>query len=86
MSKKKKIVIVGGGINGLIAANYLSKDRFSVSIIEKKSNTGIGSAFAFVEPNGTGGISSSHANAANGVLQNIVGFQTDFYHGLKIFV
>ena len=59
--------------------------RIEAGDYEKKSNTGIGSAFAFVEPNGTGGISSSHANAANGVLQNIVGFQTDFYHGLKIF-
>ena len=37
---KKNIVIVGGGINGLVAANYLSKDGFSVSIIEKKSNFG----------------------------------------------
>ena len=59
--------------------------RIEAGDYEKKSNTGIGSAFAFVEPNGTGGISSSHTNAANGVLQNIVGFQTDFYHGLKIF-
>jgi phytoene dehydrogenase-like protein len=32
----KKVVIIGSGINGLVAANYLSKEGFSVSIIEKK--------------------------------------------------
>lgn len=37
---KKRITIVGGGINGLVAANYLSKSGFSVSLIEKKSRLG----------------------------------------------
>ena len=32
---KKRITIVGGGINGLVAAYYLSKSGFSVSLIEK---------------------------------------------------
>ena len=36
----KKIVIVGSGINGLVAANYLVKEGYDVSIIEKKDNTG----------------------------------------------
>ena len=45
---------------------------------ESKSATGIGSVFAIVEPNGTGGISSG------GDTPNI-GLVTDFYHGLKIF-
>ena len=31
----KKVVIIGSGINGLVAANYLSKKGFSVSVIEK---------------------------------------------------
>jgi len=57
--------------------------RVQAGDYEKKSNTGIGSAFAFVEPNGTGGISSSHTG--RGVLQNVVGFATDFYHGIKVF-
>ncbi len=38
--KKKKVIIVGSGINGLIAANYLSRKKYSVSIIEKNPNTG----------------------------------------------
>ena len=36
----KKVVIIGSGINGLVAANYLSKEGFSVSIIEKNNHTG----------------------------------------------
>ena len=36
----KKIVIVGSGINGLVAANYLIKEGYDVSIVEKKDSTG----------------------------------------------
>ena len=32
----KKIVIVGGGINGLVSANYLIKGGYDVTIIEKR--------------------------------------------------
>ena len=36
----EKIIIVGSGINGLVAANYLVKEGYDVSIIEKKNFTG----------------------------------------------
>ena len=36
----KKIVIVGSGVNGLVAANYLVKAGYGVTIIEKKEFTG----------------------------------------------
>ena len=36
----KKIVIIGSGINGLVAANYLAKENYEVTIIEKKAHTG----------------------------------------------
>ena len=35
-----KVIIVGAGINGLVAANYLVKNSFDVSVIEKKPYTG----------------------------------------------
>ena len=36
----KKIIIVGSGVNGLVAANYLVKAGYGVTIIEKKEFTG----------------------------------------------
>ena len=36
----KKIVVIGAGINGLVAANYLAKNNFHVTIIEKKDIVG----------------------------------------------
>ena len=36
----KKIAIIGSGINGLVAANYLAKEKYDVTVIEKKSFTG----------------------------------------------
>ena len=36
----KKVVIVGGGINGLVSANYLIKGGYDVTIIEKKEFIG----------------------------------------------
>ena len=35
-----QVVIVGGGINGLTAANYLQKQNFDVKILEKNDNIG----------------------------------------------
>ncbi len=36
----KKVIIIGSGINGLVAANYLAKEGYDVSIIEKNDFTG----------------------------------------------
>jgi hypothetical protein len=56
--------------------------RVQAGDYEQKAAIGIGSAFGFVEPNGTGGISSSHMS--KGKLKNMIGFATDFYHGVKV--
>ena len=37
---KKKVIIVGGGITGCMAALYLDKKKFDVSIYESKNNLG----------------------------------------------
>ena len=36
----KKIVIIGSGINGLVASNYLAKEDYDVTVIDKNSYTG----------------------------------------------
>ncbi|MDG2396119.1 MAG: FAD-dependent oxidoreductase [Flavobacteriaceae bacterium] len=38
--KNKKTVIIGAGINGLISANYLKKNGFDVTILEKSNKIG----------------------------------------------
>lgn len=35
-----KVVVIGGGINGLVAANYLQRNGFSVTMLEKKTAIG----------------------------------------------
>lgn len=37
---KKKIIIIGAGINGLVAANYLQRAGFQVTLLERKSRLG----------------------------------------------
>ena len=36
----KNAVVVGGGINGLVASNYLQKNNFDVTLIEKNNYIG----------------------------------------------
>jgi len=35
-----KVVVIGAGINGLVAANYLQRDGFSVTLLEKQDTVG----------------------------------------------
>ncbi|MBX9878016.1 MAG: NAD(P)/FAD-dependent oxidoreductase [Candidatus Obscuribacterales bacterium] len=35
-----KVVVIGGGINGLVAANYLQRNGFAVTMLEKKTSIG----------------------------------------------
>jgi phytoene dehydrogenase-like protein len=37
---KKRVAIIGGGINGMVAANYLARGGFEVTIIERKGQPG----------------------------------------------
>ena len=37
---KKRIIIIGAGINGLVAANYLARAGFLVTILERKDHAG----------------------------------------------
>ena len=36
----KKVVVIGAGINGLVAANYLRKENYDVTLLEYKEHTG----------------------------------------------
>ena len=66
-----------GGAGGVPEWN-LECVRVQAGGYESKGS-GIASVFGFVEPNGTGGITSTVH------LTNKIGFATDNYHGLKLF-
>ena len=74
------------------AATYtLECIRVHSGAYSRESTTGIGTVFAYVEPDGTSGITSiGHNNDALPFddlppLLCSVGFATDYYYGLKIF-
>ncbi len=81
---KKNIVIVGGGINGLVAANYLSKDGFSVSIIEKKSNLGGACTYQTKTINGEK-IDYALGATVLGMMPDFIFKETGIYKNLEIF-
>ena len=84
MTKKKKIVIIGGGINGLIAANYLSRDGFSVSIIEKKPITGGACTFKTKEI-GNQTIDFALGATVLGMMQDFIFQETGLSNSVEIF-
>lgn len=44
--KKKKVLIIGGGIHGCFLAKYLNKKKFDITIIEKENDICMGSSHA----------------------------------------
>ena len=84
MIKKKKVVIVGGGINGLVAANYLSKDGFSVSIIER--NPIVGGACTFrTKKIGDQTIDFAYGATVFGMMPNFIFQETGLSNNVEIF-
>ncbi len=48
----KTIAVIGAGINGLVAANYLRKAGYEVYLLEKKANVGGACTFDAIEKDG----------------------------------
>ena len=82
---KTRVAIVGAGINGLIAANYLSRSGFDVQLIEKKSRVGGACVSEFAEINGT---HYEYALGASvlGLMQRFVFEQTGLSNCIKTYV
>lgn len=49
---KEQVVIVGAGINGLVAANYLQRDGYQVTLLETKPKVGGACAFDYFQKDG----------------------------------
>ncbi len=75
---KKKIVIIGSGINGLVAANYLQKSNFDVTVLEKKDKTG-GACTMETSTIGNQKVDYAHGATVLGMMQKFIFEET----GLK---
>ena len=82
---KIRVAIIGAGINGLIAANYLSQSGFDVQLIEKKSKVGGACVSEFAAINGN---HYEYALGASvlGLMQRFVFEQTGLSNRIKTHV
>jgi phytoene dehydrogenase-like protein len=85
MVTKPDILIVGAGINGLVAANYLQRAGCSVTMIERAAKVGGACVSAIAEVDG---ISQKYALGASvlGLMQDFVFEETGLAKRLQTFV
>lgn len=83
--KKPNILIVGAGINGLVAANYLQREGCNVTMIEQADRVG-GACVSEVAT--IGGVSEHYALGASvlGLMQDFVFADTGLSDRLQTFV
>ena len=80
----KKIVVIGSGINGLVAANYLAKNNFHVTIIEKKDTVGGACVKDTAVINGKD-INYAHGATVLGMMQKFVFEDTGLDNHVKTY-
>jgi phytoene dehydrogenase-like protein len=82
---KPNILIVGAGINGLVAANYLRRAGFGVTMIERSERVG---GACVSETANVDGITQHYALGASvlGLMQDFVFEETGLSSGLQTFV
>ncbi len=80
----KKVIIVGAGINGLVAANYLQRAGFAVTILERKEQ--VGGACSQVTLSADG-IEYLYADGASvlGMMQDFVFEETDLRKHVSVY-
>src|SRR3989338_689606 len=78
-----KIIVIGGGINGLIAANYLQRNGFQVTLLEKKDRVGGACSFDSIKLRGK---TYTYPNGATllGFMQDFIFKETGLDKQLKI--
>jgi phytoene dehydrogenase-like protein len=81
---ERKITIIGAGINGLVAANYLQRAGCQVTLIEKKDKVGGAAACEFVELDGKKQYYATGASVF-GLMQKFVWEETGLSKRLKKF-
>ncbi len=81
----QKVVVIGAGINGLTAANYLRRAGFEVALIERAERVG---GACVSEVANVNGVEQSYALGASvlGLMQDFVFHETGLAVRLKTFV
>lgn len=77
-------VIIGGGINGLVAANYLRRSGYAVTVLEKKGRVGGACAVDSVNFNGTLYEFACGASVL-GLMQDFVFHETGLSKKLEVY-
>ena len=80
----KKIVVVGSGINGLVVANYLAKNNFHVTVIEKKDRVGGACVKDTAVINGKD-VNYAHGATVLGMMQKFVFEETGLDNHVKTY-
>lgn len=81
---KKNVVIVGAGVNGLVAANYLKKHDFNVTVLEKKNYVGGACVKDSTIINGKK-IDFAHGATVLGMMPNFIYKETGLSKKIKTF-
>jgi len=81
---KKNVVIVGAGVNGLVAANYLKKHDFNVTVLEKKNYVGGACVKDSTIINGKK-IDFAQGATVLGMMPNFIYKETGLYKKIKTF-
>jgi phytoene dehydrogenase-like protein len=84
MTEGTRVVVVGAGINGLVAANYLRRARCRVTVIERAARVGGACVAATAE---IGGVRQDFAHGASvlGLMQDFVYQETGLAKRVRIF-
>lgn len=69
---QETVVVIGAGINGLVAANYLQREGYQVTVLERQSTAGGACSFGTFEKDGS---SYQYPSAAT-----VLGFMQDFVY------
>ena len=81
---KKKVVVIGAGINGLVASNYLSRDNYDVILLEKSDKIGGACVSDSIQINGDT-VSFAKGATVLGMMPDFIYNETGLSKRLKIF-
>ena len=81
---RKKVVVIGAGINGLVVSNYLSRDNFDVTLLEKSDKIGGACVSDSIKINGDT-VSFAKGATVLGMMPDYIYNETGLSKKLKIY-